>query len=249
MDRGVYTAAIGGINQARNLEIITTNLAGSSMAGFKKAMPVFTVLEPSGRSQGGAAGVPGVRVLSGVGGTFTDFSQGTLKMTGNPLDIAISGEGFFVVQTSDGERYTRKGDFLLDKEGKLMTRAGDQIEGEGGGVTLTPGKISIAADGTISVNDGVNESIVDRLKIVVFKDPYHLTRVGNGLFSAPDGMARKDVGAGTSVVQGHLEMSNVNAVHEMVSMINALRIYESQMKIMKGFDEITEKAIRLAANG
>jgi len=243
MDRGIYVTAAGALGQDKGMGIIANNLAGGSVMGFKKDIPVFSIYNipltyPLSPISGGE------KVFVNISGMVTDFSQGILKATGNPLDVAISGDGFFVVQTPEGRRYTRKGDFIIDNTGLLKTKDGYQVEGEGDVITLTPGEVSIEQDGTISVNGNV----VGRLRLVTFPKPYPLEKVGGGLFRVSGGDVAELPAEGASIMQRHLEMSNVNTIQEMVSMINGLREYESQLKVIQGFDDITDKAIRLANN-
>ncbi|MBI5327345.1 MAG: flagellar basal-body rod protein FlgF [Deltaproteobacteria bacterium] len=244
MDRGIYVAASGAISHSKTLDIISNNLAAGNIIGFKKESPVFNMQEILANHTASAAdSKPLERVFVNIKGVFEDFSQGILKSTGSPLDAAISGDGFFVVQTPEGERYTRMGSFTMDKDGKLKTKSGFDVEGENGVITLTQGRVSIAQDGSISV-DGAP---IDKLKVVVFPKPYPLQKVGEGLFKAAGPGMNPKPAEGVSVFQGNLEMSNVNTVQEMVSMLNALRAYESQMKAVKGFDDITDSAIKLAS--
>ena len=242
MDRGIYLAAAGNMSYERVIEITVNNLSNSNVTGFKREFPAFNLdgYYP-GSSKNTLDTGSSEAVFDPNRSVYTDFSQGELKKTGNPLDVAISGEGFFVVDSKDGKMYTRKGDFLVDKQGRLTTKSGYAIEGDGGPVTITNGDISIAEDGTISVNG----NSVGRLKVVNFEKPYLLEKWGDGLFS-PSNAGMKPVPVkDPSIVQGYREMSNVSAVHEMVNMINALRMYESNMKVIKGFDDITESVIRL----
>ncbi|MBI5598576.1 MAG: flagellar hook basal-body protein [Deltaproteobacteria bacterium] len=247
MDRGVYVAITGGIGQDRLMEAITGNLAGSNVVGFKRDVPVFSVYDAPLAPP--VAGGMTEKVFANATDIFTDFSQGMMKSTGNPLDVAISGDGFFVVQTPDNNSmYTRKGDFTLDSEGRLTTKGGYAVEGEGGVIQLTPdeaslSKISIEKDGTLSLNG----TIVDKIRVVTFPDPNVLRKAGSGLFAAAGGAAGVPAEGEAAVMQGHLEMANVNAVGEMVSMMTAMRAYESGMKLIQGFDTITDTAIKLAS--
>lgn len=242
MDRGVYVAAGGAINQVRGLELNTANLSGGNVVGFKKGLPVFSIHPASYQKTFLMNGLP-ERAFSYIKEAVTDFSEGLLKTTGNALDVAISGEGFFVVETPIGERYTRKGDFIIGSDGKLKTKDGFNVLGENGVITLTGSNVSIASDGSITANG----TRIDKLKVVEFANLSQLKREGNGLFAGAYQNIRTINENDVSILQGNLEMSNINAIREMISMINGLRAYESQMKAVKGFDDITDSAIKLAS--
>ncbi len=243
MDRGVYIAAVGCIGQDRVVDVIANNLAGSDEVGFKKDLPVFKVYSPEVDSSIYTDSSEGNdMVFALTKGIVTDISQGEIKETGNPLDLAISGDGFFVVKGKEKTFYTRRGDFVVDKDGRLSTKDGYLVQGEGGVITLTSGEVSVGEDGTVSV-DGEE---VGRIKLVSFKKPDLLEKAGAGLFRLKDSKAQIERPKNSSILQGHLEMSNVDAVKEMVSMITALRAYESHMRLIKAFDEMTENSIRLA---
>lgn len=245
MDRGIFVALSGGIAEDRRLTTLTNNLANANTVGFKKDKPVFKMVEPSAGSQGfidyrdisASASLP-IKTFVEQQGTATDISQGEIKKTGNPLDAAISGDGFFKVSTPNGDRYTRQGSFTLDSEGRLMTKDGYSVMGEGGVITLTPGKVEIASDGTISV-DG---NTIDKLNVVAFSSPDAIEKDSDGLFKMANANANETTPEGAAVVQGHIESSNVSVVKEMTAMIEVLRAYESQMKLIQTFDELTQKA-------
>ena len=172
---------------------------------------------------------------------FTDFSQGQIKGSGNPYDVALSGEGFFVVETQAGIRYTRKGDFIVNADGELSTKQGFAVQGAGGVIKLTSSDVTIDRQGIVT-EDGKQ---IDTLKVVTFKEPFPIKKVGEGLYAALSPEIEELEAPGTTVLQGNLEMSNASIVEEMVSMITALRSYETHMKLIKGFDEITDKAVSL----
>jgi flagellar basal-body rod protein FlgF len=163
------------------------------------------------------------RSLGVVTGDFADFTAGPVRDTGKPLDLALLGDGFLVVQTPRGERYTRAGSLTIDSGGQLVTQRGELIVGESGPITLRSGEPVIGEDGSITVN-GQN---VGRLKIVRFSNPRAaLTLEGASLFAANE--TEKPVEAiGTRVVSGALESSNVNAIAEMAAMIQNSREFDS----------------------
>lgn len=235
MDRGVFVALAGGlIAQEYRLTTVTNNIANANTVGFKKDKPVFSMVEPNINKQRIEVAA---RTFSEYNQTFTDFSQGFLQKTGSPLDAAISGDGFFKVSTPNGDRYTRNGSFTLDSEGTLMTKDGYEVMGEGGVITLTPGKVEIGADGTISV-DG---NTVDKLNVTAFQKATDIQKDSEGLFMPVGDSVEETDPEGTTVVQGHIESANVSVVKEMTAMIEVLRAYESQMKLIQTFDEMAQK--------
>lgn len=157
-----------------------------------------------------------------TGGTM-DFTGGSIRQTGRSLDVALAGDGFLVVQTPRGERYTRSGALTLDNAGQLVTAQGDLVIGEGGPITVRPGEVSIAEDGSISAGG----QVMDKLKLVQFQDPRTaLMKEGDSLFAAT-GSALPQESPQTRVQQGMLESSNVNAIEEMAAMMQNNREFES----------------------
>ena len=166
-----------------------------------------------------------------------DFSAGTKVTTGNDLDVAIDGAGFFVVQTASGERYTRNGSFALSPDGTVVTRDGNPVLTDGGPLVLQPseGRVTIAADGTVSTSQGVR----GKLRVVEFADTGALKKVGETLFSGetpqPSTLPR--------LVQGQIEKSNVHAVAQISRLIEVGRAYESVSSWMSKVDEMRRDAI------
>jgi len=245
MERGVYIAVTGSSCQDRKLEVITYNLAGSNVAGFKKDLPVFKIYQPA-QSEPAPSSVERLlgKPFVNLEALYTDFSQGPLEATGAPLDLAISGEGFFVVQTPEGRYYTRKGNFIVNDAGQLATVEGYPIEGETGPINITPGEIDIDQQGIITI-DG---NRVGRIKVVTFPQPYPLRKIGKSFFAPIDRGIEEKTPTDYVIKQGYLESANVNTVEEMVSLIEALRCYEVHLKLVEGFDDLTQKAIKLANN-
>ena len=172
----------------------------------------------------------------------TDFSQGSMQYTGNKLDIAIVGEGFYRVNTPQGQYLTRTSALTKGPDGTLMTPQGYSVEGQGGPIILPPnGNIHVAPDGRIFA-DGAE---VGQLDIVNLEDPQTLDKVGNNLYTAPEGTVFNDpreTGI-TKVSQGYTEAANVNAVYEMVKMIEVQRFFEAQQKVMQTADQVDKQVI------
>jgi flagellar basal-body rod protein FlgF len=170
----------------------------------------------------------------------TDFTQGGLQRTGNPLDVAINGEGFFSIQTPGGIQYTRQGSFTIDSDGVLITQDGYPVLGEGGSLTLEEGTIEIDTDGTISV-DGDE---VGRLQVTDFVDPQVLKKTGISRFVATRENAGGRQAEDVSLRQGFIESSNVNPVKAMTEMIETSRMFEAYQKVITTADEANAKSIQ-----
>lgn len=232
MNAAMYKALSGALVQIRRLESVTQDLANVNTAGYKGERMVFReVLEapPKPREHiGGQVVVTEQR---------TDFSNGNLRPTGNPLDLALMSEGFFAVQTAAGERYTRQGAFSLSVNNTLVTSSGEAVLGEAGPIRVDGGKVDITADGAVLV-DGEE---VDRLKIIRAEDPRRLVREGQTFFRAEE--AEVQPATDRQVVQGSLEEANVNPVEAMVALINLQRQFDAYERAMRTMDSVTEKVV------
>ena len=239
MNKGIYPVLSGGIAQERRLEILTNNLANLHTAGYKRDSPAFVVELPPDELRDPLAVTSllpgGDQVFVGMEGSFTDFTTGTIHQSGNTLDFAVEGEGFFVVETPSGPGYTRSGNFSLNAERQLTTQEGYPVIGDNGTVQLTgEGPIEVDGEGRVSVNG----TEVNRLRVVDFEKPYALKKAANNIFEGEGEIPATNY----RVLQGSLEMSNVGGLKEMTAMIEVLRAYESYQKAMRSLDELTEKA-------
>jgi flagellar basal-body rod protein FlgF len=210
----------------RELEIITHNLANASTAGFKRRCNAFTKALDT---QEGSPDTytPGQIDLK----TSLDFSQGSFTQTGNPLDFAIMGKGFFVVETPEGPLYTRNGSFQINNNGQLADSTGRIASGEAGPITVPPtvgiSQLSVSADGTITAN-GVS---IGKLQIMDFKENENkLIPAGTNCFVMTDPEVRPTPAETIIVKQGFQEASNVKVVDELVDMIMVSRLYEANMR-------------------
>src|SRR5262245_29787391 len=165
MTRGIYTVASGGVAAMERLQAVSQNLANVNTAGYRAERVVFQVQPLAGGPRGAVDSVLGRTSQQVVeSATIRDFSPGPIHETGNPLDVALGGDGFFVVNTARGERYTRQGSFTLDGQGYLVTARGDRVQGDGGDISIGEKDIRIADDGSIFADD----QPVGRLKVVGF---------------------------------------------------------------------------------
>ncbi|HHY78354.1 MAG TPA: flagellar hook-basal body protein, partial [Clostridiales bacterium] len=170
----------------------------------------------------------------------TDFTQGSLSPTENPLDVAISGSGFFTVETENGERYTRDGSFSLNADGYIVTKDGHMVLGENGYIQINGNDIRIDEKGNIYSGG----ELIDRLKLVDFQDYSALMKEGSNLYTiiSEEWMGQEKAFEST-IKQGFIEGSNVNAVKEMTDMITMLRSYEANQRLIRAHDELLEKAV------
>lgn len=235
MNAAMYKALSGALVQMRRLETVTQDLANVNTAGYKGERLVFReVLEAPPKLHeriGGQVVVTEQR---------TDFSTGNLRSTGNPLDLALMGDGFFSVQTPVGVRYTRQGVFSLSVNNTIVTPSGETLLGEAGPIRVDGKKVNITAAGAVLV-DGEE---IDRLKIVRTEDPRRLVREGSTFFRAED--ANLQAAGDTQVVQGSLEDSNVNPIEAMVSLIDIQRQFEAYERAIHTMDSVTEKVVNEA---
>jgi len=256
MLRGLYTAYTGMRNEQYRMDIMSNNLANADTTGFKKegstsqayaevmAVKIKDVSEnPNTPRRLGKMSL-GVK----IGETFTDFSQGSLRDTGNTYDIAIGGSGFFNIEFTNkaGEtstKYTRDGGFTITKDGYLVTKDGDYVLGENGRIQLstTAGTTVFDRSGNIFQDD----RLVASLKITDFEDTNYLTHYGETMWDAKEGAVQQDA-EDAQIYQGYLEMSNASVVKEMVNMITISRQYESNQKMLTTFDESLEKSMTLS---
>ena len=251
MSGGIYMAASGALAYEKRLQIISNNLANANTVGYKMDHGQFEFIDPADLP---SSFVPESTELSTSQAqsfwfeftSYTDFSSGSLRNTGNDFDLALIGDGFFCVQKPDGVHYTRKGDFTLNSDGVLVTRNGYPVLGDGGEITVNSSanpyehkKFSVAEDGTVSV-DGKE---VGRLRIVEFPSTDSLLKMGDTLFKPADGSPPPTAAADYKVSQGFVELSNVDVVKMMTEMIEVLRGYESYQKVIRSADEATARSI------
>jgi flagellar basal-body rod protein FlgF len=235
VDSGFYAACAGLRAESEALEVSAHNLANLNTAGFRGQQTSFqSLMAVSGPT------VPNVLNLAtnnfGVlEGTRLDMTAGNLAETGNPLDVGIEGGGFFAIQTARGIRYTRNGSFQVSASGQLVTAAGDLVFGDlklkdKGGINVPAGAVSIASDGTVSVNGAV----AGRIQLVEFAPGTPLTSEGGTLLDAPAGSAKPARQA--ALKQGALESSNVNSIASVVTLIGVERQAEMLQRAMSLFD-------------
>jgi len=250
MVTGIDAAASGMISVLNMTDIIANNLANVSTNGFKELLPTFknigdiALKEKSQDALGNSKSLGKLSMGSALDSALIDMRQGILKQTGNNLDFAIDGEGFFAVNNNGKEYYTRNGSFVLNNDGILSTKDGNPVLNEKGKTikinteNTTFNKFEVKADGTLSL-DGKQ---LDKLKIVSFQKPADLANVGNSLFTTVNGATPKGA-ANCKISQGYLESSNSGAIENMINTITASRTYESLSKVVKATEATLDKAV------
>ncbi len=216
------------LGELQQNEVIANNLANLNTRGFKKDLIFFEMLKNNDTNTKARQA--------------TDFSQGTLTETNNPLDLALSGRGFFTIQTDQGLAFTRDGHFKVDADGVLRTQQGYAVLGEGGEIVLVddqlkPEQITITRDGEIYLGD----TYIDRLAITDFEDYSKLQKRGENMFVVDDSVQPIDLEK-PEIQQGFLEEANVNPAEEMIQLIEVQRKFESIQRMVRTLDETFHKA-------
>lgn len=232
MDITAYTAASRQLALQRRMDVIANNVANMATTGFKAEIARFDAVMED-------AGEPGDVAFVQDRGLLRDTSSGPIATTGNPLDLAISGEGYFAIQTADGPAYSRDGHFSLSATGEIVNAQGLPVLSNAGAPIVVPpdaGKLAIARDGTISVEGGA----LDRIGVVSFADEQAMRRAGSSLLTtdeAPVPLERPDL------VQGALESSNVIAVFEMTALIEVSRAFQDTQKMIEAHHDLERRTI------
>lgn len=252
MIRGWYTGASGMNAQQNRLDAISNNLANVDTAGYKKEITVsksFSELLIRRTNFDGVYEVPGgsadaAPIIGKLGlgvetnENYVDFTQGSFKISNTKTDIAMAGEGFYVIDTPYGERYTRNGNFFIGKEGILETKDGYPVLGENGPIYLENDRFKVNQDGVIQTEDGVE---LDRFKVVRFDNERYLKKMGNSFYATNEIAGPAHIAEGNErpgFMQGYTETSNVNVVNEMVQMIEVNRAYEANQKTITSEDSM-----------
>ena len=244
MIRGIYIAASGMLAESLRADVTANNLANVNTAGFKKDFAILKDYDSRSirRVQDGEQEPEIGNMGSGVwlDAIATRHTGGIMHPTGNTLDFALEGKGFFAVDTPAGIRYTRNGSFTRSSTGELVTQDGYRVLGQNGPINLDPagqaGIVTVAEDARLFL-DGVENNT---FQLFGFEDENRLRKEGANLFRPPEGMEAQ---ASTPAVrQGFIELSNVNVVSEMVNMIAGYRAYETNSKVVQAHDTLLDKA-------
>ena len=241
MDNAFLVTLSRQVMLERQMDVVANNIANLNTAGFKTTSLVFGELL-NRVAQDNNFAPPDAPVHFVINRTaYRNPGQGPIQQTGNPLDVAINGDGFLSVQTAAGERYTRNGAMVINAAGQLMTADGSIVNGDTGPIVFqtTDRSVSISADGRVSVLEGLTNTETQRgkLKLVSFAQPEGLQNEGSNQFSAPAGVVGQPAPASVMVVQGAVEGSNVNGVREMTRMIETNRTYTMIASLMQTQDD------------
>jgi flagellar basal-body rod protein FlgG len=254
--QGIYSLVSRGKALETQMDAVSNNLANVDTVGYKQDQPAFKQL--LARTMGTAqesdeetfATQTHLPPYSGVGVSYVapadmgkDFTPGRPTPTGKETDLAlISSKGFFSIQTPQGERYTRAGNFTLNADRTLVTANGYPVVGKEGPIVVRGTKFEVGNDGTVTVDD----KPAGGLKIVTFPYPERLQKLGGAQFAPMDAENNARILEDVQLAQGFIESSNVNAVKEMTTMIEANRAYTSMQKAITAADEMNQKALTLA---
>jgi flagellar basal-body rod protein FlgF len=237
----------------RQLDVVSNNVANINTNGFKSDGSLFEeFIAPTARENGFRGADRSVRFVQDRG-IWHDMSQGSVQQTGNPLDVAIDGEGFLAVQApGGGERYTRNGALQINSQGQLVTNEGMPVLGENGPIVFqtTDTNVMISKDGRVTVNEAGNsrtESFRGKLRLVRFARPHDLIKEGASTFRAPVGMAAEAI-AQPKFQQAAVEKSNVNGIVEMTRMIDITRTYTQIATLLQQQGDMRRNAIQQLAD-
>ncbi|NLJ96802.1 MAG: flagellar hook-basal body protein [Clostridiales bacterium] len=252
MVRGLYTAYTGMANEQKRLDIIANNLANAATVGYKEEnvtnQAFDDVLTIKIRDESEAYNNrPIGRMSLGVklGESYTNYSQGSLRQTGQTYNLALEGRGFFTISVTDKEgntdnKYTRNGLFTMTKDGHIVDTDGNHLMGESGQLQIPADSVDVVVDATGAIYADGN--YVDTLLIADFEDYNYIVKSGDTMYETLEGALT--IPATASVRQGYTEQSNVNVVSEMVEMISVTRAYEANQKVIQSIDQTLD----LAAN-
>ncbi|MFZ4619140.1 MAG: flagellar basal-body rod protein FlgF [Bacteroidota bacterium] len=244
MIKGIYSSGSGMQPRLMRLDVIANNVANADTTGYKKDSIFVQIMKDAGVAQSTGAGeLAGLDVKE-----FTDFAEGSLRPTNAPLDMAIQGEGFFVLDSPDGPRYTRNGNFRIDDNGDVISSGGEHLMGTGGRITIPGAEKMQQNDLTITKGGEIfmGQTMLGKIRLVTFSNMQNLLKTAGTMFKSED--SPKDVSVSdekTTIRQGYLEESNVEALTEMVQLVELSRGFETDQRTMRYQDSTLEKAMEV----
>ena len=244
MIQGLYSAATALDTLSQNQDVVAQNLAHASMPGYRRRGLTFEAFAPAAAQPPQGNSTPNLQGTQ-VAQLYSQFDAGPVQYTGNPLDMALKGNGFFTVDGPNGPLYTRNGTFQLGQQGQLQNSGGLPVAGTGGPITIPPttSKITITQQGAVFAD----KTEVGRLQLTKFANPGLLKPAGTTLFQAPPGVEPQPA-TSSSVQQGYREGSNVQVVSEMASMIAGMRQYEAAQRALRSLSEAVQQNVRPSGN-
>lgn len=263
--KGIYTALSGAMAQSAKLDTIANNLANANTTAFKRDEQIFREYLTANEKPPEVIQVPrvpasiesfydmqgGDKSYVDLAGTYTDYSQGSIKATGGALDLAIDGPGFFEVNTPQGLRFTRNGSFTIDGSGQLVNKDGALVlKAAPPGTDPQSRTIRVTGEGPVHVNDlgeiYQGEDLLGKVSVIDVPKKDQLQKQGSSLYSfKPNAQPEVQVLTNPSLRQGFLESSNVNIVKEMTDMIQATRVFESTQKAISAYDGMNDKLVNV----
>jgi len=249
MGSGIYAAYTGLLARTQALDTAANNLANAGTTGFRAARESFSGVLADGLTPTGLGPVAdgasqvgeSVNGFGVLGGTAADFGQGPLVSTSNPLDLALSGTGFFAIRTKQGVRYTRDGSFMKSPDGLLTTQAGEPVLGTRDlPIRLPAGTVTVAPGGAVSVTNAAGSGVVGQISIVDFPSDDVLSAEGTNRYVAADGAV--PVAGAARIQQGAIESSNQDVVHGTMELVLIQRQAEMMQKALTVFDTSFDKA-------
>lgn len=251
MVRALYTAYTGMINEQYRMDIITNNMANADTCGYKQegvtnqsfdSMLAVKIHDESEYYYDRVIGDVSLGVK--MGEVYTDFSQGSIRETGNPYDLAISGDGFFSLRVTDRNgndsiKYTRAGEFQITSDGYIVDADGNHLQGDNGDIQISTDSVDVVINGAGEIyEDG---ALTGQVSLTDFEDYNYLSKFGNTMYTAVDGAVEKEAAGG--IEQGWTEQSTVNIVSEMVNLITITRAYETNQKMISNADRMLDQAV------
>jgi flagellar basal-body rod protein FlgF len=246
MQNTIWNAVAGSMYQMQRLDVVSNNLANANTDGFKAQDVTFSAYLAQIQQQRFAGARHGTKSIQDQMQVHTNFAPGVVRNTGNSMDVAIDGDGWFTIDTPEGTSYTRAGNFTLDAEGQLVTTSGHLVLGEGGPLQMDQAlRPDLVFDeyGMLYQED----QEVGRLQITHIENPSTLRQAGDKLYR-PSAETQTQLMEAPSVVQGALEGSNVNLVKQVVQIVQAGRSFEAYQRIISLVDKLNQQANQQLAN-
>ncbi len=238
MLRSLYIASTGMLAQRKKMDIVTNNIINVDTTGYKKDTLITRSFQDLMIERLGGSYIGPQNTGIHVDDVVTSFDQGDLEQTGRLSDMALEGEGFFVLNTADGPRYTRDGAFAVSPDGYLVNADGNYVQGNNGRIYVGNGEFTINEQGNVIVNNVA----VDKLRVVTFGDLTGLEKVGSNMFAAGTAGAPQTA-TECKVKQGYLEGSNVDMSEEMVTMVEINRAYQVNQRVLTMLDQSLGKTV------